>query len=330
MLPESEDRDELQIVTVLFSEIFGRKFPDTNPNSSYIFSLGRLRAIAKRAIEEDGYGLRTVASDRKAAGEVVLARAKNPILQELSPVPSPSHPLGQVNQLQLQLPVPYAMVGTGGVEQGVSGPEEAPSTPVASSSSLDPVSVGAGQEVPGEAERLPGPTTLLTLGIGNSENDGDVPLRNDSGRGVLPLDRKHLDASQPPTSVRNTPTCVPPEGGEKPNGANPLLSSGPDLGAALHIATSPTLDGPNKHIDTESPGCGSPISGPGTPLELHEPIREVPNLPRLEPLSPEGCQTSRAGVLSPPLDDKGLPPSSLADTELPIRPGHPEEDSPSE
>ena len=131
MLPEKEDLDELQIVTVLFSEIFGKKFPDTDPNSSYIFSLGRLRAIAKKVIEEDGYGLRTVASGPNAAGEVAFAGANNPILQEPSPLPPPSHILGQINQRQLQPPVPPATVGTGNFEQGVPGPEQAPSTPVA-------------------------------------------------------------------------------------------------------------------------------------------------------------------------------------------------------
>lgn len=328
MLPENEDLDELQIVTVLFSEIFGKKFPDTDPNSSYIFSLGRLRAIAKKVIEEDGYGLRTVSSGLKAVGEVALAGATNSILQEPSPFPPPSHLLGKVNQLQLQLSVPPATVGTGDFEQGVPGPEQAPNTPVASNSSLDPVSVGAGPAEPGEAGGLPAPTTLPAPSIDNSENDGDVLPRNDSGRDVLPLNEKHLDASQLPALPRNTLTRIPLEGEEKPNGANPLHSPDPDLGAAPHIATSPTPDGPNKPIDAKSPGCGSPFSDP--PLELHEPLREAPNPSGLEPLGSEGCQTRQPGVLSPPPDGKGLPTSSLANTELPMRLERPEEELPSE
>jgi len=328
VLPESEDRDELQIVTVLFSEIFGRKFPDADPNSSYIFSLGRLRAIAKKAIEEDGYGLRTVASGREAAGEAILTGANNSILREPSPFPSPSHPVVQVNQPQLQPPVPHATVGTGDFEQEVAGPEQAPSTPAANSSGLDPVSAGAGLAEPGEAERLPTPTTLPAPRIDNPKNDGDVSLRNGSGRGALPLDRKHLDASQLLTSPRNTPTRIPPEGEEKPNGANPLLSSDPDQGAAPRIATNPTPDDPNRPIDTKSPGYCSPFSD--SPLELPEPIREVLSLPRLESLGSAGCQASQPGVLSPPSDGKGLSTSSLTGTEPPIRPGRLEEDLPSE
>lgn len=328
MLPENEDLDELQIVTVLFSDIFGKKFPDTDPNSSYIFSLGRLRAIAKKVIEEDGYGLRTVASGPKAAGEVALAGANNSILQEPSTFPPPSHIPDRVNRPQLPVPVPAA-VGTGDFEQGVPGPEQAPSTPAANSSSLGPISVGAGSAEPGEAGGLPAPTTLPAPSIDNPENNGDVLPRNDSGRDVLPLDRKHPDASQLPAFLRNTLLArIPLEGEEKPNGANPLHAPDLDLGAAPHIATSPTPDGPNKPTDAKSPGCGSPFSDP--PLELPEPLREASNPSGLEPLGSEGCQTSRPGVLSPPPDGKGLPTSSPANTESPIRLERPEEDSPSE
>ncbi|CUS11543.1 unnamed protein product [Tuber aestivum] len=68
VLPEI---DEVREVKVLFGEIFGRRFPDADYNSTYPFSLGRLRAIAKKVIEEDGYRyvLETAASDRKTGEE---------------------------------------------------------------------------------------------------------------------------------------------------------------------------------------------------------------------------------------------------------------------
>ncbi|RPB00002.1 hypothetical protein L873DRAFT_1843230 [Choiromyces venosus 120613-1] len=250
VLPENEDLDELQVVKVLFSEIFGKKFPDTDPNSSYLFSLGRLRSIARKAIEEDGYGLRTVESDRKAQA-AELARPNISIVREL-------------NQLQVQLSP--ATVGTGAFGQEILSPEQAPNT-----------------------------------------------LPANSGPNVLLLNGKHPDASQPPTSPNNTPAGIPPEGCEKPNDVNLL----PDPSATPHNATGPTPDGTNKPTDTKSPGSSSPFFAP--PLELlPQPIRDAPNPPGLEPLGSEGGQTSPPGVLSPPRDDQELPPSSLANTELPI------------